>query len=764
VFPEHPNIRPGAIEPREYQIRIAESALRGNTLVVLPTGLGKTIIAAMVAAERLNHGRVLFLAPTKPLVMQHLETFRGVLNIPEEEIVAFTGEVKREKRARMWREARVIISTPQVVENDVIAGIAPLEDFSLLIVDEAHRAVGNYAYVLVAEEYRKRAKNPLVLAITASPGSVREKLDEIIANLGIERAEIRTEKDRDVRKYVHPIRVKIVHVEMPEEVRELHSALMKAYEAVIAKLREFGLLHKKRPTRSDLLAAQREVSGKIAETREGSWYTAMAWITAAIKVDYALEYLETQGVEACLKHLESIVEDASKRGGSRAARMLVEIPEFLAALSAARRVRGRMEEIENPKLEVVKELVRKTLARKPDARIIVFTQYRKTAALVAKALESVEGARPVRFVGQASRGEDRGLRQREQVEIVEKFRNGEYNVLVATSVAEEGLDIPSTDAVIFYEPVPSEIRSIQRRGRTGRRRAGTVYIIATRGTRDQAYYWSSRSKEKRMLREMEVLREQLSDRLKFEEYADAVKEEKKDEADEKKGADVRKKEGQRTLFDFAGEDSPEVVVDSREMGGGVVRHLMRKGVRVTPQSLPVGDYVISDRVVVERKTSADFASSLFDGRLFEQAGRLKEAYERPIVIVEGGIPGNIPHGSAYGAIASLAVDYGIPVLFTRGEEETAEVILALLRRERAKRRDVAVRGQKRALSDDEKKRAVVESLPGVSATLAKRLLEEFGTVRGVIDASPGELMQVRGVGRKTAEGIFRLVNERYGEG
>ena len=127
----------------------------------------------------------------------------------------------------------------------------------------------------------------------------------------------------------------------------------------------------------------------------------------------------------------------------------------------------------------------------------VFSLHHFVSNLVEK-LNKIQGAHPVRFVGQGSREGDKGMTQKQQKEILDQFRNGEYNILVATSVGEEGLDIPSTDAVIFYEPVSSAIRLIQRRGRTGRNRPGEVFIFVTLGSRDEAALWSSRGKEQQM--------------------------------------------------------------------------------------------------------------------------------------------------------------------------------------------------------------------------------------------------------------------------
>ncbi|MBI2583268.1 MAG: hypothetical protein HYW25_01250, partial [Candidatus Aenigmarchaeota archaeon] len=150
---------------------------------------------------------------------------------------------------------------------------------------------------------------------------------------------------------------------------------------------------------------------------------------------------------------------------------------------------------ENPKLAKLQELVQRELER--ERRIIVFVQYRDMAALLHKILGKAESARPVVFIGQQKKF-GRGMSQKEQLDIIRRFKEGEFNILLATSIGEEGLDIEETDTVIFYEPVPSEIRSIQRAGRTARTRPGKVIIMMVRGTADEAYYWSAYHKGRKM--------------------------------------------------------------------------------------------------------------------------------------------------------------------------------------------------------------------------------------------------------------------------
>ena len=765
MFLSHPLLRDDSVEKREYQVNIARSALRGNTLVVLPTGLGKTIIAILLMVEVLHRkgGKILFLAPTKPLVEQHVRSIKSITKI--ENVALLTGEVRKNMRKEAIKEATIIVSTPQVIQNDVISGDISLKDFSLIIFDEAHRAVGNYAYVYIAKEYRRSRDDHLILGITASPGGNEEKIMEIVENLGIENVEIRTTDDEDVKPYVKGFRIRWVELPMPDEIKNLHHSLRELYDSVISQLRKFGLFPTlKRVTRGDLLRAQKQVQMEIQEGKS-EYYQAVMLITQAIKVDYALEYLETQGFEACYNYLEKIIEEGNSRGGSKAARMLIRDEKFIDAFKLARELIGRREEIENPKLNALRVIVRKELSANPDSRIIVFTHFRETSVLVADALKDVPNARPIRFVGQANKGEDKGLKQKEQVEIIKKFREGEYNILVATSVAEEGLDIPATDTVIFYEPVPSEIRSIQRRGRTGRTKMGKVVILTIKGTRDTAYLWSSRNKEKKMKNELLWLRMLLRDKLnkmpsrrifnEVEENLPPGREEKK----EKASSTPRK--GQLTLVDFE-EVKIKIYVDHREFRSQVVKELARN-FTVVPVQLDVGDYLISSRIVVERKSTEDFLESIKDGRLFEQLVSMRKNYESPVLIIEGEnlFSRGFHENAIYGALASIIGDYRIPVIFTRNPRETAKFISSLIRREYSPRKEVALRKMRGAMSEEERQRYIIESLPSVSATLSKRLLEHFGSVRDVINAEVGELIQVKGIGRKTAEEIHHIVNKRY---
>jgi len=514
----------GKIEPREYQINVFRKAVRENTLVVLPTGMGKTVIAAMVANFILTEKRerVLFLAPTKPLVSQHFETFKKLLDLKPPDITKFTGEVDNQDRLLEWSMAKVVISTPQVVVNDMRSGMLDFSKYGLIIFDEAHRASGNYAYVNIAKEFVQYKKR-LILALTASPGSKREKLDEVTENLSIENVIIKSENDPDVSKYVNQVRIEAKVLELPESVKAARPFLQEIYSEILSKIRESGIFRNEPINRRTMAAKIPELVNK-ARNGESSLFGIIPYLSGAIRVDYALEYLESQGTEIALDYINEIMTSEEKTM-RRTAAMIKKSPAFGQLMDELQKSAEKFHS--NPKLKTILELCDSTISKNKDSRIIVFTHFRKTAVILTRFLsENSQLAKPVRFVGQSTKGEDEGINQKKQEEIISGFRQGEYNVLVATSVAEEGLDIPSTDLVIFYEPVPSDIRTIQRRGRTGRHHSGKVLILIYKDSRDSAYYYSSLRKESAMRKNISRFESENS-KIDVKEETTPVREEKK---------------------------------------------------------------------------------------------------------------------------------------------------------------------------------------------------------------------------------------------
>jgi len=477
------------LERREYQVQIANTALIANTLVVLPTGLGKTIIAILVAEQRLAklNGKVVVLAPTRPLVIQHYTAFKSYFT--NSACTHLTGQTRPQDRVELWEGSVLVFATPQVIANDIRAGRYTLSNVCLMVFDEAHRCVKDYDYTELAIKYHENASNMLILGLTASPGGRMQRIDEICRNLFIKQVETRTEYDSDVKPYVQTTSVEWRRVSLPPSYRIISAVLREVFDEKLEKLKSMRLIPDLVIVPKKLLLELREqLVARLRKNRSGYIFAALTLQSQAISLLHAVELLETQGVVNLKAYLERM-----SMSPKRTVKSLLKDVRIQHACELV----SELEEA-HPKLRVVSDLVAQQLGSNPTSRIIIFTQYRDTVDQIVSALDQ-KGMRPVRFVGQATRDEtSRGLTQNEQVQILSDFRSNKYNLLITTSIGEEGLHVPDVDYVIFYEAVPSEIRTIQRRGRTGRTRVGKVTVLIAEDTVDEAYYYSSLRKEQQM--------------------------------------------------------------------------------------------------------------------------------------------------------------------------------------------------------------------------------------------------------------------------
>ncbi len=486
-YVSHPLIKPRTIEARLYQEVIMVRASKGNSLVILPTGMGKTIIASLLIAYRLSkvqRGKILFLAPTRPLVNQHVAELRRILNINPSDISPVTGALRKEERAEIWHRCKVIVGTPQAVESDLSSGISDLRDFSMLIIDEAHRAVGNYPYVTIASVYKRTSTNPLILALTASPGAKEEKLSEICSNLSIKNIIMMDRENPVVAPYVSPVKFEYVKVQYPEAYGRAVNMIEGEYQNNLRYLQAYGVIGDPTDAKiSKLIELQRK-----ARTLNMSGVATIR-ISTAVKLYHMRLLLETQGIPQFLRYIEKLKRDSTKSSklilASNRVKYAVSVTENLRKLGVL-----------HPKLSMLINII-SNMVKDGSSKIIVFANYRDTVELIVDALSKIPKCKPAKLIGQGRRGEFQGMSQAEQVEVLRKFTDGFYNILVSTSVGEEGLDIPEVDLVVFYDVVPSEIRSIQRRGRTARRRPGRVIVFYSPGI-EEAYLNILSTREQRM--------------------------------------------------------------------------------------------------------------------------------------------------------------------------------------------------------------------------------------------------------------------------
>ncbi len=710
------------IESRTYQEVIAASSIQENTLVVLPTGLGKTVIAAMVAAKKLETGKVLFLAPTKPLVEQHLRSFKDFIDIDEDDMTVLTGKTRPDQRYKLWKEKKVFFATPQVVENDLIADKVPVEEFSLVIFDEAHRATGEYSYVFISEKMKTHK-----LALTASPGGSKEKILNVGEKLDIENFEVRTEDDPDVEPYIEDRDIDWINVSLDNRFETAKESFENSYREQLQQLKKLGQLNSTSNVhKGDLLKLQGKIGSKLSNNKEPKLYKAISVVATALKISQALELLETQGVSQCYNYILRLEKDDSK-----AAKRALSNENFQKGKSMVEFLKKKGEE--HPKLDKLRELIGDM---DDDEKALIFTEYRDSTEKIAEELNT-EGLNAVKFIGQ--QGEE-GMSQKKQAEVLHAFEQGKYNAVVSTSIGEEGLDIPAVDYVVFYEPVPSGIRDIQRSGRTGRQESGKVYVLIAENTRDEGHYWSAHHKKKRMNKVLNELKNEEIERNK-----------------------------QKTLEGYAeeeseSEDKVEVIADDRE--NSISKKLSKMDLIVKKERLEVSDFIVSEDTAVERKSDSDFVDSLVDQRLFEQIQELTQ-FENPIIIIEGEdlySHRKIHPNAIRGALASVTADYNIPIIWTDDEKETAEMLRVLAEREQEEKdKDIAIRGNTGAKSDKELQEFLVAGLPDVNTKLAERLLKEFGTVEDVFTASTDELKNVEGIGEKKAEKIHSIIKTSYND-
>ena len=772
----HPLIRPQSLEERQYQLSIAMHAAEANTLVVLPTGLGKTAVALLCSAMRLKScgGRVLVLAPTKPLVDQHRKLFSEKLVLPDREnysdFAMFTGETDTDKRLSMWSSAGVVLATPQVIKNDIIAGRYSLKDVSLLIVDECHRAVGSYAYTFIASEYHKTAKNPLILGMTASPGSKEEKLMEVCENLSIKIIETRTEDDSDVMPYIYERELKYVNIELPPELEFAVLTLKKLLEQRLSMLSDAGYI----VPRADKLtmAALNGINAQIQRnilSRNTDAYMAASVHAEIMKIRHAVALAESQGSEILKVYLNKLSAEGMTPSGTKASQRLARDPLFINLLEES----DRWEEELLPKFGITHDIVSKQLLEFPDSRIIIFANYRDTVSLLCDYLVK-GGIDARRFIGQASKDSSKGLSQKKQIETLSEFREGKFKVLVATSVGEEGLDVPSTDLVIFYESVPSEIRSIQRKGRTGRHGSGSIIVLVTKGTSDETFTHVSRVREKSMKKG--ILNLSLgSKKALLTNSSDAEKTADLKIADLNDASHAVKAAGQTTLSDVSkiiqpqilpGEKSiPLIIADDRESSSKVVECLHNSGVSISLERLLYGDYAIGDRVLVERKTARDFVDTLVERDLIGQIKRMSDAVLKPVLIIEGDdlySKRNISPNAIRGALCAISVGLGVSIFYTKTPEETADMLFVIANREEGREGGMkSPHYHKSYRSKREELLYIMSSFPGTGLKNARLLLENFGTIENIIRASEDELKAVEGIGEKTAKRIFETARQPY---
>lgn len=786
---QHPHVKRDKVEYREYQSQIAERASEESSLIALPTGTGKTVIAALIAAQRTTESDkpILFLAPNKPLVSQQHESFMELLSGEKEAFLQVTGDTSPDTREKIWGklEADYVFATPQIIENDIIAGRLDISQFSSVFFDECHKATGNYAYTFIADQYidETTASERLVTGMSASPGSSEDDILKLCDRLNIKNVEIMGEDDELLQEHLHTPDVEQKWVELDDEILEIRDLLEKTAQERYKELEEMGFLSSSRKNLSfgELRQARSEIQ-KEKESPDGDTekaYSAFSVHAEAMKLHHAVKLIDTQGVNSIKSYLEEQKNEARKSDASKAVKRMCKRKNIRKALRKAKEY-----DQTHPKKTVLRMYLIDTVTE--GGQMILFTEYLDTASELTDFINSHDGISAKKFTGQSQ------MSQKQQQQVLDEFRNNGFDVLVSTSVGEEGLDIPDASMVVFYEPVSQGIRSIQRRGRTARESYGKVVILIGEGTRDEGFHYASQAQEDKMKENLnklsesqdsiqDVIKEKLYDEDETEEeqkdllsFEDTEDNESTTEADTSNSESESDSDEEGIVVDDDTFDSPDdsdratIIADSREMKSTVVQDLYKaEDVDLETETLDVGDFVIGPETVVERKEISDFVSTITGDRsLFEQVGNMTDSYDRSIILIEGNPQELYSQGVHPNAIRatldSVVGDFNLDIFYASDESDTANWLQTLAKRSQDDSEStVSSHGNKKTQTITDQQEYIVSSVGDVGPVSAKALLKHFGSVREVFNADQDELEEVDGVGPKTAEKITTVLSETY---
>lgn len=754
-----------SFSPRGYQQALFANTMNKNSLIVLPTGLGKTIIALMhsIYHYNKNNKKILFLAPTKPLVQQHEQSFKELIANKDSFIFqTLTGTTSPSKRKQLYHDSDFIFSTPQLIENDIINSRINLNEFSLIIIDEAHRATGNYAYCFIAEQFSHNAQ---ILALTASPGTDKEEIEEIMHNLQLNQIEVKSYEDEDVKPHVQKTQIEHIEVHLNEEQKTIKQLFNKVVKKKIEQLHKLNITTlSKTPSKKEILDLQSELKKQIGthNTDDTTW-RAISLAAALMKLYYGIELFESQDFHASYLYFYNFYRQSGDR--SKAAAELSTDIDFTNAFEALIKINKKNQQ--HPKLIKLKELLQQEFTNTPDIKIIIFSQYRETANHLVEELKNQPQLNPVLFIGQNKKG-NIGMSQKQQKTILEEFRNGTHNILISTSVGEEGLDIPKVDTVIFYEPVPSAIRTIQRIGRTGRFSQGKAFVLQTKDTKDIAIRYVASAKEKKMYTALRAIKGELGEKKQkgLNEYFS-----KENNSTNNENSKINDSSPNRPLNSHNSNDNtytdstPKILVDSRE-NSDLIKKLFHIDEFTTQAThLTSGDIVISQDIAIERKAVNDFVSSILDKRLFPQLIELAKNFKRPILLIEGEeslyAQRNVNPNVIRATLSSIATELRMPIIYSSSIEESVEFIKTIVKRQNKDKNALSLVSQKKSLDETQELEKFVSSIPKVNAVTAKQLLQHFNTIEDIVKATQKQLEEVEGIGSIRAKYIYEFFKREY---
>ncbi|KDN37577.1 P-loop containing nucleoside triphosphate hydrolase protein [Tilletiaria anomala UBC 951] len=516
-------IYPTNMEARDYQYNIVSKALFNNVLVALPTGLGKTFIAAVVILNFFRwypHGKIIFVAPTRPLVGQQQMACHGICGLPWDVAIELTGETRSSIREEDWKAKRIFYMTPQTLNNDLEKGNCDARDVVCIVIDEAHRATGRFAYTTIMQLLMARNPYFRVLALSATPGKDSEHVQMVIDNLHINAIEIRTDDAIDIRRYVHRKSESVVRVARDPVIESLKDKWASLMEKNYLKaIKSFQLLRGDQKAETIKPYTLQSLQRTAHDVLKAKPYLRKT-IAGAQQMAFAMSFLLDSSAMIFRDRVLAICDGDGKggSGSSKSAinRGLAEVQDILTEVNSLK-VNDKF--YRHPKMDMLREILEQhfnedEIAALQDqdqaeasgnkvshmrTRAMVFCSSRECVEEIVANLNSVN-MDACRFVGQqADRNGSRGMGQAEQKQVIRDFKEGKYRVLVATSIGEEGLDIGEIDLIVCYDATSDPVRMLQRVGRTGRKRDGKVVLLVTEG-RDDFKHENAREKHGNVLK------------------------------------------------------------------------------------------------------------------------------------------------------------------------------------------------------------------------------------------------------------------------
>uniref|UniRef100_A0A182MZK6 Fanconi anemia group M protein n=1 Tax=Anopheles dirus TaxID=7168 RepID=A0A182MZK6_9DIPT len=475
---------------RQYQFAISKAALFKNTLVVLPTGLGKTFIAAVVMYNIYRwypRGKVIFMAPTRPLVSQQIDACYRVMGIPRSDTCELTGKTQRHRRTALWQTKRVFYATPQVVLADLCAPdqTFPTDQVRLVVIDEAHKAKGRYAYTELVRRIAESNSNFRVLALSATPGRTLEDVAEVVKNLLIAHIEVRWEHSIDVQQYTFRRDMRTIVIPLGETIQRIRARLLELIDPYLRRLLNANVLSgcPSALTRGMLIMEQNRYRANALHQRHPDHSAIMADFSVCVSLYHALELLVRYGVHTFLNFFDNCGQEKYYVATDRQIRAFInELREEYRAAREHQLLANDVSEYGHPKYRILERELVDFFRNCPESRVIVFCEFRDSVATINRLLANNQPLiRSKCIVGQGGTTVLRAVPQHEQIATMRAFRTGGYNTLIATCVVEEGIDVGEVDLIVCFDIAKNPSRFVQRIGRTARQRVGRVLMLVTEG-------------------------------------------------------------------------------------------------------------------------------------------------------------------------------------------------------------------------------------------------------------------------------------------